>query len=168
MRRIHLFKIGAILILAGLLAACGARLQGNVLTIPVTISEDMVNRIVQQAMVSHINTGSDTFLAEITSLEFIEPNTIRVNGVHVSDAGNRTPGSLDLAFTAADRKLKVEIAAIDIPGLNMESEPVQKANQALTDAFGKAALENNLDAGITSAEIIGNTLEITLEVALSR
>jgi hypothetical protein len=64
--------------------------------------------------------------------------------------------------------LRVAIAAIDIPGMNMDSEPVQKANQALTDAFGKAALENNLDAGIASAEIKGKTLEIILEVPLSR
>jgi hypothetical protein len=163
-----LLKVTTILILAFSLVACGARLQGNVLTIPVTISEDMVNRLVQETMASHINVGGDSFLAEITNLEFIEPNTIRVNGTHVSDAGNSTPGSLDLAFSAVDRKLRVAIAAIDIPGLNMDSEPVQKANQALTDAFGKAALENNLDAGIASAEIKGKTLEIILEVPLSR
>jgi hypothetical protein len=89
-----LLKVTTILILAFSLVACGARLQGNVLTIPVTISEDMVNRLVQETMASHINVGGDSFLAEITNLEFIEPNTIASMALTSRTPAIAHPGAL--------------------------------------------------------------------------
>jgi hypothetical protein len=85
---------------------------GGSATVPITLSEEDVNRIIQN---STVTTGPHELLVEISSVD-MQDGFIRINGTHEREDGTTVSGSCDLTFIVQDGMLRAEITAVNIAG----------------------------------------------------
>jgi hypothetical protein len=161
LRRRTLLMIGALLA-----AACGADLKDGTLSLPITINESTINRMLSDkaGSVRASNDAERSLIDSVTALNFLEPNIIRVFGVRGSGA-QRATGSFDVSFTTENKALLVAITDVKMPGLTVNSPEVKHLNAQLTSQLGAEANKEN-KGGITQARVSGRTLELTLSVPL--
>lgn len=155
---------GLILVLALASTACGimsVSTEGGELTIGVNISEDQVNRMVGNVL----KTGTDKeFLFEdVTSVDLLEPNVMRVFGT-MTDG---TSGSYDMTIDAADETLKIEVVAVDVPGVTLDDPRVQAANDELAEAFLNSARSDGEGGGVVDAAVVADELVLTIKAPLN-
>lgn len=161
------FKLFPVMIAVFLLtlAGCGIaniRTEGGQLAVDVNMSESQVNSLINLAISRSGNVTSDFLLDQISSVDFIEPDTMRVFG----SAGG-VEGSYDMTISAADGALQIAVADVNVPGISMDDPRIEKANEALTTSFTNSARSEN-DGRFTNAAVEGDQLTITIEVALGR
>jgi len=153
----------AILLLT--ITGCGIaniRTEGGQLAVDVNMSESQVNSLINLAIRQSGSVTSDFLLDQVTSVDLIEPDTMRVFG----SAGG-VEGSYDLTINAADGALQLAVVAVDIPGVSMDDPRIEKANEELTAAFTNSARSQN-DGRFTNAGVEGDQLTMTIEVALDQ
>ena len=157
----------AVLLLALLLSAtaCGilsVSTEGGELTITVNLAEDQVNGIV-----SRVNEGgqnSDDFLfADISSVDLLEPNVMRVFGTTADGA----EGSYDVTIDAVNETLQIEVVAVDVPDVTLDDPRVQAANDELAEAFLNNARTGN-EGGVAGAAVVNDELRFTFKAPLSQ
>lgn len=154
---------GLVLVLALASTACGmmsVSTEGGELTIEVNISEDQVNRMVGNVL----RTGTDKeFLFEdVTSVDLLEPNVIRVFG----EMADGTSGSYDMTIDAADETLQLEVVAVDVPGVTLDDPRVQAANDELAEAFLNNARSDG-EGGVVDAAVVADELVLTIKAPLN-
>lgn len=154
---------GLVLVLALASTACGmmsVSTEGGELTIEVNISEDQVNRMVGNVL----RTGTDKeFLFEdVTSVDLLEPNVIRVFG----EMADGTSGSYDMTIDAADETLQLEVVAVDVPGVTLDDPRVQAANDELAEAFLNSARSDGEGGGVVDAAVVADELVLTIKAPL--
>lgn len=162
--QLKLFPLMLIALLVTL-TGCGIadiRREGGQLAVDVNMSESQVNSLINLAIRNSGNVTSDFLLDQITSVDFIEPDTMRVFG----SAGG-VEGSYDMTISAADGAMQIAVAEVNIPGITMDDPRIEKANESLTAAFTNSARSEN-DGRFTNAGIEGDQLTITIEVALGQ
>lgn len=153
---------GLVLVLALASTACGmmsVSTEGGELTIEVNISEDQVNRMVGNVL----RTGTDKeFLFEdVTSVDLLEPNVIRVFG----EMADGTSGSYDMTIDAAGETLQLEVVAVDVPGVTLDDPRVQAANDELAEAFLNNARSDG-QGGVVDAAVVTDELVLTIKAPL--
>ncbi len=154
---------GLVLVLALASTACGmmsVSTEGGELTIEVNVSEDQVNRMVGNVL----RTGTDKeFLFEdVTSVDLLEPNVIRVFG----EMADGTSGSYDMTIDAADETLQLEVVAVDVPGVTLDDPRVQAANDELAEAFLNSARSDGEGGGVVDAAVVADELVLTIKAPL--
>lgn len=148
------------------ISGCGVSPQG--VTIPIRLNEATVNGLITNAQGAVSGSNETPLLAEISSIDFrAEGNTIRVNGTHAGLNGDRVEGNNDLSFNAVQNALQVQVENVNIPGLDLNSEPVRQLNEALSSAFSQSAAENQ-QGNIKSVRVTDDALEITIEARLGQ
>lgn len=160
----RLFLASLILALALATSACGimsVSTEGGELTINVNLSEDQVNGIIGRA-VRNANTDDDFLLKEVSGIDLMEPNIIRVSGTTPEGA----PGSYDMTIDAVDEALQLAVVAVDAPGVTLDDPRVQAANDDLAAAFLESARSGNGEGGITDVAVVGDELVFTIKAPL--
>jgi hypothetical protein len=160
-----IFILALLALLALALSACGIAgisREGNRLTVDVNMSEAQVNNLIGLVVRRGNSVTSDFLLDQITSVDLIEPDTIRVNGTADGVAGN-----YDATINAADGTLRIVVVDVDIPGISLDDPRIEEANRELTEAFVNSASAEN-DGRFTSAAVSDDQLTITIEVDLGR
>ncbi len=145
--------------------ACGimsVSTEGGELTVTVNLNEDQVNSIIRRVNDAGRN-GDDFLFSEISSVDLMEPNVIRVFGTTADGAS----GSYDATIGVVDESLKIEVTAVDVPGVTLDDPRVQAANDELAQAFLDNARSNG-EGSVAGVAVVGDELRFTIKAPLSR
>ncbi len=139
------------------LAACSnLSVEDGQASFDVNLDEDAINGVI-----GNVDERSDVpLLDEVTSIDFIEPNVVRANGTK-----DGQPGSYDMAFTAEDNSIRVEVTAVDIEGMELTSDAVTDLNEELTAGFQESANAEG-ESGVSEVRVEDDQLVITVTAAL--
>ena len=161
------FRIALLtLILAVGLSACNFSLKGGKLTVPITLDEQAVIRLLTLAQSAITATSGGQSQVTINNVDFIEPDSVRVDGVYESSPGEFVPGSMTVAFAVADGAPRVGVTALDIPGADDSDARMEEINRALEDALQREVGAIQEAATFKSIAVEGNALKIIVEVPL--
>ena len=161
------FRIALItLILALGLSACNFSLKGGKLTIPITLDEQAVTRLISLAQSAITATSGGQSQVTINNIDFIEPDSIQVDGTYETSPGQLVPGSMTVAFAVADGAPRVGVIALDIPGADNSDARMEEINRALEDALQREVGAIQAAATFKSIAVEGNALKIIVEVPL--
>jgi hypothetical protein len=148
--------------------ACGLSLNDGKLSIPITLNKDTLIRIISSAQ-SVASSGSDgNVLVEVQDLDFIEPDKIKAYGRYTSLSGVQVNGEVELTFSVVNDEPKVEITWVNIPGLDLASDTVKKANETLSQVMREQVRQADQEAVIKSIAVEGDALKIMVEVPIRR
>lgn len=153
-----------ILVLSLATAACGIMsfsTEGGELTISVNVSESQANRLISNVFTT--NDGDDFLFTEITGVDLIEPNIMRVSGATADGAS----GTYDLTIDVVDEAIKIEVIAVDVPGVSMDDPRVQAANDELEQAFLDSARDDGGEGGVAEVAVVGDELVFTIKAPLN-
>lgn len=155
-----------VLLLALAATACGSfQIQDGVVTIDFSISEATVNRIIDSAMRNSVDRGDDVLFDEVTGVDLIEPDIIRVFGTATVD-GNPVQGSYDLRIGAESGALRLEVANVDVPGVTLDDPRLVQANAEMAAAFADQIEAERGRGVISRAEIRDGELQLLIEAPL--
>lgn len=160
----RLFVAVLILALSLVSAACGIAsfsTEGGELTVTVNLSESQANRLVTNVFTT--NDGDDFLFTEITGVDLLEPNIMRVSGSTADGAS----GTYDLAFDVVDQALKIEVVAVDVPGVTLDDPRVQAANDELERAFIEGARSEGEEGGVAEVAVVNDELVFTIKAPLN-
>ena len=160
----RLFVAVMILALALVSTACGVMsvsTEGGELTINVNLSESQANRLIGNVITS--NEGDDFLFTEISSVDLIEPNIMRVSGSTADGAS----GTYDLTIDVVDEALKIEVVAVDVPGVTLDDPRVQAANDELAQAFLDSARSDGESGGVADVAVVADELIFTIKAPLN-
>jgi len=144
--------------------ACGLSLNDGKLSIPITLNEETLIRLISGAQ-SIASTGSEgNMLVEVQDLDFIEPDKIKAYGRYTGPSGVQVDGEIELTFSVVNDEPVVEITWVNIPGLDLASDTVKKANDLLSQVLREQVRQTNQDAIIKSIAVEGDALTIVVEV----
>jgi len=153
-----------ILALALISAACGVMsvsTEGGELTISVNLNESQANRLIGNVFTS--NEGDDFLFTEIASVDLIEPNIMRVSG----STADGVSGTYDLTIDVVDEALKIEVVAVDVPGVTLDDPRVQAANDELAQAFLDSARSDGESGGVADVAVVADELIFTIKAPLN-
>lgn len=153
-----------ILALAVISAACGVMsvsTEGGELTINVNLNESQANRLIGNVFTS--NDGDDFLFTEIASVDLIEPNIMRVSG----STADGVSGTYDLTIDVVDEALKIEVVAVDVPGVTLDDPRVQAANDELAQAFLDSARSDGESGGVADVAVVADELIFTIKAPLN-
>ncbi len=153
-----------ILALAVISAACGVMsvsTEGGELTINVNLNESQANRLIGNVFTS--NDGDDFLFTEIASVDLIEPNIMRVSG----STADGVSGTYDLTIDVVDEALKIEVVAVDVPGVTLDDPRVQAANDELAQAFLDSARSDGERGGVADVAVVADELIFTIKAPLN-
>lgn len=153
-----------ILALAVISAACGVMsvsTEGGELTINVNLNESQANRLIGNVFTS--NEGDDFLFTEIASVDLIEPNIMRVSG----STADGVSGTYDLTIDVVDEALKIEVVAVDVPGVTLDDPRVQAANDELAQAFLDSARSDGESGGVADVAVVADELIFTIKAPLN-
>ncbi len=157
-----------VLVLGLVSLACNLSLQDGKLSVPITLSEESIKQLISTAQSVAGSQGETLPLIEVQEIDFIEPDRIVARGKYQLPMGQRLDGQVELKFSVVDNKPKVEITGINIPGLDLASDAVKKANEALSQVIEDQVRNAGQDAVIKSITVEQDALKILVEVALRR
>jgi len=161
----RLLLLSLFLVLSLALAGCGivsVSTEGGELTVSVNLSEAQVNTIISRVNERGGN-GDDFLFRDISSVDLLEPNILRVFGTTADGAS----GSYDATITAVDETLKIEVTAVDVPGVTLDDPRVQAANDELARAFLDNARSGD-EGGVAGVAVVDNELRLTFKAPLNR
>ena len=151
----------AVLVLASLACSLAdVNLKSGSARITVTLNENEINR-----MIAHSdNTVNDPDLAikEITGVE-LNQGFIRIIGKYDKPDGSEAIGSYDVALSAENGELKAEITGVDIEGMDLNDERVQRMNTDVAEALDRSARESHGEVEYESVVISDSALTIVVE-----
>lgn len=153
-----------ILALAVISAACGVMsvsTEGGELTISVNLNESQANRLIGNVFTS--NEGDDFLFTEIASVDLIEPNIMRVSG----STADGVSGTYDLTIDVVDEAVKIEVVAVDVPGVTLDDPRVQAANDELAQAFLDSARSDGESGGVADVAVVADELIFTIKAPLN-
>jgi hypothetical protein len=93
----------------------------------------------------------------------IEPNIMRVAGA----TADGTSGTYDLTIDVVDEAIKIEVIAVDVPGVTLEDPRVQAANDELEQAFLNSARDDGGEGGVAEVAVVADELVFTIKAPLN-
>lgn len=155
----------AVLVVTLLLTGCGFLNFGintRAVTITVNLDEGILNTLLTQAQNSVVAVNGEALLAEITRIDFVAPETIRVFGTR-NQNGNTLEGSFDVQTALDQGALKATISAVNIPGYSLDSPVIQQVNSELSKAFTEQ-ISQQQEGALSSVQVTEDALRIIIEV----
>lgn len=160
----RLFLFSLLLVLALATTACGlmtVSTEGGELTITVNLSESQANRLISNVFTT--NDGDDFLFTEISSVDLIEPNIMRIAGA----TADGVSGTYDLTIDVVDEAIKIEVVAVDVPGVTLDDPRVQAANDELEQAFLNSARDDGGEGGVAEVAVVADELVFTIKAPLN-
>lgn len=157
---------GIILMLVSL--ACNLSLQDGKLTIPITLKEEAIKQIITTAQSAAASQGERLPVIEVEDIEFIEPDKIVARGQVQALGGQRFNGQVELKFLVVNDQPKVEVTAINIPGVDLASDAIKRVNEALSKVIQDQVKESGEGAVVKSITVEKDALKIVVEVSVRR
>jgi hypothetical protein len=143
----------------------GVSIGANSATIDFTLTQDQVNRLFQNAVVS--NSDTHGLLDKVTGVE-LHNGYIRVLGSTQDASGNEVSGSFDTSISAEDDILKVQVTGVNIPGVDMNDPRIVDANKKMAESLTKSVTESNGDVQFKQAEVQEGKLLMKIQVNFNK
>lgn len=140
----------------------GVTISKDKATIQINISEDQVNTMLQRSE-SNLGVSSEGLLKKIDSVEF-HNGYIRVYGEDETPDGATVSGSYDISLMAEDGELKVQITAVNVPGVDLNDPRIVKANREFSQELSQSFRESNGEVLFKEVTLSEDGLIITLEI----
>ncbi len=159
---------GAIAVLMLALSACNmVRIEDGMLSIDVTVTEAMLNTIVERAnREANARRSEDVLFDEVTRIDLIEPDIIRVFGEAEVDGVVRS-GSYDVQIGATSGALQLAIVDVDVEGVTLDDPRLADANAELQEAFADQVQSEGGNGPISSARIEDGALKLEIDAPLN-
>jgi hypothetical protein len=165
----HKQPILLIIILLGMLVlsslACslgGVTLGDNAALIDITLNQDEINKFLNRVEVRQ-DYSRNRLLDKVSSVE-MHDGFVRVYGSDTRPDGSVVNGSFDVSFAAEDDILKVQIVAVNIPGIELNDPRIVKANQELSDELTQSVRDSNGDVQYKEASVQDGVLKMKVQV----
>jgi hypothetical protein len=150
------------LILSSLACSLGGiSFSGNKVTVDVTLSEQQVNKMIEQSS-SNMVVDGDELLKSVSEVEFHD-GFLRVYGVMKDPSGNDVNGSLDVTFGVDGDALDVEITAVDFEGISMDDPRITAANEEIARSLMESVSESNGEVKFLDASVTEDGLRLKIE-----
>ncbi len=165
MKHLRYSLLAPIALIMLVLAGCGPLnfgINSRAVTITVNLDEAMLNTLLTQAQESVVAINGDTLLGEITNIDFQAPDTIRVFGTR-NQGGSTVEGSFDVQTAVEQGALKVNISAVNVPGMGMDSPVIQQINNELSRAFTEQ-ISQQQEGAISSVTVTEDAVALLIEV----
>lgn len=160
-RRLLPFLALALLMLAAL-GCSNLGYKNGTVTMDISLSADKLNKIIDG-----LSLDEESFVGKVDSIEFIEPNIMRITGEFRLKGGNKASGSVDFAFDVTEGGFHVSVVDSTVPGLNQDSVVIKTFNKALEKALGAFVMEDSQGrGGITDVKVEDDELVFTVSVKL--
>jgi hypothetical protein len=141
--------------------------------IPVEVSTDLleldidipVDELELQSLIGpvHSDDPCGQLLDEITHVE-LQDGFIRFEGTKVQADGSRAAGSLDVSLGAENDMLKIQIVAVDIPGIDLSHPCIVKANRELEYELSHLAIDSPGEVLFKDVTIDDGQLRMKIQV----
>lgn len=156
----------AVFVLA--LSACNnVRIEDGNLSIDITVSEATLNTIAERANnEANAGTSDDVLFDQVTRVEMIEPDIIRVFGEAEVDGVVRS-GSYDVQIGAASGALRLAIVDVDMEGVTLDDPRLAAANAKLQEAFADQLRSEGGEGPISGARIEDGALKLEIDAPLN-
>jgi len=164
--KLILFFLSVILLTSIACTMGGVTVSKDRATIQVTLTEAQINTFLQKAD-SDIVISNEKLLEKIDSVELHE-GYIRVYGEDQTTDGVPVAGSFDVSLRADSDELKVQIIAVDIPGVDINDPRIVKANRELAEELSQSVRESNGDVLFKEASVSESGLMLTVEVPMQK
>ncbi len=165
--KMKIFLIISILLLTSLACSMGGvTIDKGKATIDVTLTEEQVNKLLQNAKVD-VEVSAESLLKKVTSVE-MHDGFIRVFGEDQLPDGTPVQGSFDVSVNALNDELNIQIISTDIPGVSMDDPRILDANAELEKALTKSVSETNGEVLFKEASVSDAGLKLKLEVKIQK
>ena len=144
----------------------GINFDQNKATIDITLTQDQVNDFPKNAE-EKVTVSDKRLMEEISSVEFHD-GFIRLFGEDLKTDGTSVPGSFDVSVGAADDELKVQIIAVDLPGVTLDDPRIVDANTDMASELSQCVRESNGDVMFKEASVSEAGLKLKMEVRLNK
>jgi hypothetical protein len=151
------------MILAGLACSFSGRIDSaNNLVVNVELKESDINRLLER---NSERLDKDAILRKITKVD-LQEGLIRVFGTYEKE-GVTLEGSYDLEMKAENGQLMVEIVGVDIEGVELSDERIQRMNDELSKDLAESARESHDEVEFTKVEVTEEAVKISLKVKIT-
>jgi hypothetical protein len=137
----RLFRIGFILMIGLLAAACGInvnRNQDGSLDVSITLSEQQVNDILTKSVFT-VNDSGQSFRLRNAKVD-LQPGGMVVSGnVQNTNGGGTAPGTVTFSVSAEGGKLNVKVTNVNAQGWTADDQRIAALNEQIAGALGKSA-----------------------------
>ncbi len=157
--RTKFLAIFALLIVAVASLGCGpiSNISREGATIDVSLSEERVDGLLRRAEVM-VDESGQAVLEQITAIDF-RNGVIHVEGTYTANGATQT-GSVDLAMSATDGRLNVQLTNVDIAGVSQAQ--IERANEELAREFATAADQG--DVQFTDVTVTDSEVQMTIRI----
>jgi hypothetical protein len=140
----------------------GVTLGNNSALVDITLNQDEINQFLNRVEVNP-DYSRDRLLDKISSIE-MQDGFIRVLGSATQPDGSEVNGSFDVSFAAENDLLKVQVIAVNIPGIELSDPRIVKANQEITDGLTQSVRDSNGDVQYKEASVKDGVLKMKVQV----
>lgn len=140
----------------------GVTLGNNSALVDITLNQDEINQFLDRVEMNP-EYSQDRLLDKISSIE-MHDGFIRIFGSVTQPDGSEVNGSFDVSFAAENDLLKVQIIAVNVPGIELSDPRIVKANQEITDGLTQSVRDSNGDVQYKEASVKDGVLKMKVQV----
>jgi hypothetical protein len=140
----------------------GVTLGNNSALVDITLNQDEINQFLNRVQFNR-DYSQDRLLDKVSSIE-MHDGFIRVFGSATQPDGSVVNGSYDVSFAAENDLLKVQIIAVDVPGVELSDPRIVKTNQEITDGLTQSVRDSNGDVQYKEASVKDGVLKMKVQV----
>lgn len=160
------FVLVVVMILSTL--ACNFGLKNGNITSTIELKKESLMQIINTAQ-DIAGTVSETDLpVEVQDIEFIEPDKVRLTGFYGSSNSERINGEIEISFSVENDKPKVNITAVNIPGVDMASDFVKNLNEQLSGLLNDQVKLAGDNAFIKDIVVTDDAVKIEVAIPLKK
>ncbi len=142
-------------------------IEDGQLTATVRIGQEIVNKLIDKAGDS-VKVEDDDFLEEVYGVDFVEPDTIRIDGEYRLADGSTTRGTIDFEILALAGTIKMEVTDVNAQGLTLDTPVIRELNEELAREFARDIGKHGYDGdGIADVTVTNDALEVTVTGSIS-
>jgi hypothetical protein len=145
----------------------GINIDDGQLTATVRIGQEAVNKLIDRAGES-VKVDDDDFLKELYGIDFVEPDTIRIDGEYQLADGSISRGVIDVEVQALAGLIKLRVTDVNVAGLTLNSPAISELNEELAREFARDVGRHGYSGdGIADVTVTNDALEVTVMASLS-
>jgi hypothetical protein len=162
-RLLLIFALVGVLALSSLACSLGGvTLSNNAALVDITLNQEEINQFLNRVEVNP-DYSRDRLMDKISSVE-MHDGFIRVLGSTTQPDGSEVNGSFDVSFAAENNLLKVQIIAVNVPGVDLNDPRIVKANQEITDGLTQSVRDSNGEVQYKEASVQDGVLKMKVQV----
>lgn len=165
---IKVSRFGLILIIISMIlstTACsmgGLSTRNGKATLDLRLSEKDISSMVIRTF-SQLERDQADLLTSVSRVS-IRDGYIRVYGTTINTKGKEVRGSIDVTFSVDEGQLRVQVSAVDMPGVTLDDPRFVKANRDLSRDFAQSVEESRGEFKFIRAEVLDDVVHLQIQL----